>query len=431
MILALLSSLLLALSAETFVPASDARIGYEGRFTAPSDADPVARFDWPCSTITLSVVRTAGGGAATISALLTGGGSRFLATLTEDSTQRVIARVQLNSTARQAANVTVAALGAAEPAAAATLRLRKLSEASEDGHVPPALAQATASFGGFTLAGGGLAPAAAAPAPPARKIEFFGASDTAGFGVDGFPDPGTATCLLHMVRYESCDEAYSARLAAALGAEAHVQAWAGKGLLRNADQLIPAAFGAPLPTYFNRTLATDGGAATAWDWGRWLPDVVVVSLGGNDFNNAVKPTQHEFERGYHAMLDSLFGAYDRAMQQQQQQQQQQQRGQGQSQSQSQSLPVVVSICGGGSPSDPSRNRACPFVNASVASYAWAGASAGGGKGKTAAMARALYVEVPVGVVPDGVSGCLGHHNRKGSQMVADYLEPRLREIMGW
>ena len=406
-------SVVMVSAAALFVPASDARIGFQGRFTAPA---PDVRFDWPCASITLSVAiaPTADAADATISALLMGGGSRFLATLTEEVPSgrggRVLSRLQLNSTSRkEPENVTVAALGAtaADFAGRATLRLRKLSEASEDGHVPPALAQATASFGGFAL-GGGISTAAAAAPPTLRRIEFFGASDTAGFGVDGFPEPagGTAECLLHMVRYESCDESYAARLAAALGAAPHVQAWAGKGLRRNADQLIPAAFGAPMPAYFNRTLATDGSAATAWNWRAWVPDVIVVSLGGNDFNNAIKPTQREFEAAYHAMLDSLFDAYHGA------------HGAGGAGAKEIEAPVVVSICGGGSPGDPSRNRACPFVNASVSSYA-------------RAVARQYYVEVPVGVVPDGFSGCLGHHNREGSQMVADFLEPRIRQIMGW
>ena len=194
--------------------------------------------------------------------------------------------------------------------------------------------------------------------------------------------------------YESCDESYSAILARALDAEMHLQAWAGKGLVKNAVSVLPTS-GPPMPAYVNRTLATRGDAATAWAWASWTPDLVVVSLGGNDYNNAVVPTEDTFRAAYAALLDSLFAGYGRNT-------------------------TVANICGGGSHADPSRNRACPFVQNSSAAYA------------AAHPARTVaYVEVPVGVVGDGDVACLGHHNLRGQQKFAAFLEPKLRDLMGW
>merc|ERR1711908_257093 len=81
--------------------------------------------------------------------------------------------------------------------AAVTVLLRKLTSAQDDGHVPGVLAQGVVHFYGIVLNTPGARLESSSSSSSKRRLEFFGASDTAGFGVDGYPDPGKLTCLTH------------------------------------------------------------------------------------------------------------------------------------------------------------------------------------------------------------------------------------------
>ena len=90
---------------------------------------------------------------------------------------------------------------------------------------------------------------------------------------------------------------------------------------------------------------------------------------------------------------------------------------------------MANICGMGSPGevalDPDNNRCrpCPHVSDATAAYAAA-----------YPRRRVHYIFVPCdgSVVDDRADiGCDGHKNRLGQAEVANYLEPRIRSIMGW
>ena len=351
----------------------------------------IALFDWPCTTIRVAIT-TEGLTAGSLAAELDAGGSRFLATVL-DASGGEVSRLFFNDTVKGSQNYTIAQFSADAPAGNFTVELAKLTEASYF-IADLSMNQSVATFYGLH-ATGVVAFAKQPPPRPARRIEFFGASDTAGFGVDG--QPKVWDCLLHMVKYESCVESYSSLLARQLDAEMHLQAWSGKGLIKNAVNILPSS-GPPLPAYVNRSLATDWSAATTWQWSSWTPDLIVVSLGGNDYNNIEVPTEPVFRAAYHALLDSLFEGYAYAA----------------------SAPAIANICGGGSHADPSRNRACPFVKNSSMSYQ-----------QEHPTRKVNYIEVPVGVVGDDDIACLGHHDPAGQQKFADYLGPKLKAMMGW
>jgi hypothetical protein len=328
---------------------------------------------------------------------LDGGGNKFLVA-TNTSAGEV--SEQVVTTNKVLTNYTITIPSPANPANPVSLTFLKLSESAQDGHIPVALTQQVAVLYAVFL------PTSSQILPPSsfsRRIEFFGASDTAGFGVDSpTPTPSPEMCVAQWVANGNCNRAYSGVLARLLEAEMHLQAWTGKGLIKNADENVcftPSCF-RPIPAYINRTIATDWTAKTEWDFTKWVPDVIVLSVGGNDYNNPKQPTWLAFDHAYEQMLGSIFTYYASAPK----------------------LPVVVNICGGGSPSDPSRNRACPFVENATHMYKQAHAH----EGKVVE-----YVEVPVGVVADEDRTCLGHHNRNGSAKVAHYLEPRIRKMMGW
>eukprot|EP00663_Eupelagonemidae_sp_cell21sb_P007763 gene7763-3267_t len=160
-------------------------------------------------------------------------------------------------------------------------------------------------------------PATAAPPRPDRRIEVIGASDTAGYGVDGpadyptkKPRPNEEECTLEMVKYENCDESYGAVLAREFGAELANEGWAGKGLIRNAASSLPQ--GPPLPGLWDRALGTH--KEPAWNFSTWTPQLVTISLGGNDINHQKKPapTYDVFAAAYAAFLSHIFDVYHAA-----------------------------------------------------------------------------------------------------------------------
>jgi hypothetical protein len=66
----------------------------------------------------------------------------------------------------------------------------------------------------------------------------------------------------------------------------------------------------PLPALFDRTLVSS--AAPKWDFASWVPELVVVALGTNDFSTAVKPTQAQYSTAYKAFLARMRGNYPAA-----------------------------------------------------------------------------------------------------------------------
>lgn len=114
-----------------------------------------------------------------------------------------------------------------------------------------------------------------ASAAPARKIEFVGDSITVGYGLDG-TYPCTNTAAL-----EDNPKTYAALAADALGADYSVVAWSGKGLLRNYVTATPDT-SPVMPELYTRYGANDADDSYTFP-PEWLPDVVVINLGTNDF----------------------------------------------------------------------------------------------------------------------------------------------------
>lgn len=132
------------------------------------------------------------------------------------------------------------------------------------------------TFMGFDFGAGGalLAP----PPTPTRRIEIISDSTIDGYGIEGMGPVCPAGTL---------EASHSARLGLAgllasdLGADAHMVAYSGKGLTRNSYLPDTATMGVLYP----RALPDD--ATSLWDFTTWTPDVVVISIGGTDFNAGV------------------------------------------------------------------------------------------------------------------------------------------------
>jgi lysophospholipase L1-like esterase len=171
----------------------------------------------------------------------------------------------------------------------------------------------TTTFEGFSIKPEDMLPIAR----PTRKIEFIGDSITVGYGTDvigpydstfpGYPGavpagPANAKCpklitvnpdprteVQKVADFKIINDstnaynAYPAIVARTLNAEAHVLAWSGKGLSRNADTADPLK----IMDVYQRGVATQ--SSSTWDNSKWSADAVVINLGTNDFANKSDP----------------------------------------------------------------------------------------------------------------------------------------------
>lgn len=173
-----------------------------------------------------------------------------------------------------------------------------------------------AIFKGFEVNGDLLEPAPA----PALKIEFIGDSITAGEGAEGVNlSPECTQNAAGTVGagwgqpFHNANRSYGVVTAHELDAEYHLTAVSGIGLVRNYSQMYDA-----------RTMAdvydlmfVEEMASGPWDHAAFVPDVVVVALGTNDFSPGDAPPDNPRPRmsvatytdAYVAFVTRLRGYY--------------------------------------------------------------------------------------------------------------------------
>lgn len=152
-------------------------------------------------------------------------------------------------------------------------------------------------FKGFTVTGGQLL---AAPTPSARRIEFIGDSISAGYGNEGIDQYHSFT-----PQNENAYLAYGPVTARALGADQFVVAWSGKGVSRNYGGDTTDL----MPSLYPRILPYD--TTTLWNPSQWVPQVVVINLGTNDFGSGV-PDKTTFTTAYSNFVKQIRGQYPSA-----------------------------------------------------------------------------------------------------------------------
>ncbi len=148
-------------------------------------------------------------------------------------------------------------------------------------------------FLGFTVASGALV---ATPYPFQRRIEVIGDSITCGYGIEG----DNAFCDFS-AETENAANTYAAQTARHFNAALSVVAFSGKGMYRdlNFDQ------SATMPLLYGRTLFND--PTSAWAFASYLPDVVVINLGTNDFANG--DPGEDFTTTYIDFIERLENLY--------------------------------------------------------------------------------------------------------------------------
>lgn len=148
-------------------------------------------------------------------------------------------------------------------------------------------------FLGLELAPGGRL---LAPEEPRRRALFIGDSITTGYGNEG----DRAECPF-TPETENNWEAFGAITARKLGAEYYAVAWSGRGVYRNHDGTLDET----MSDLVFRVIPQDRGSERPGD--DEAPDVIVVSLGGNDF--ATGDPGPLFKEHYGKLLSRLRAAY--------------------------------------------------------------------------------------------------------------------------
>lgn len=149
-----------------------------------------------------------------------------------------------------------------------TVRLDKLTE-SQTG---------SARFAGFFVEQGRALPAPSRP----RHIEFIGDSHTVGYGVRS----ASRDCTQAQVHdLTDTSLAFGPILAGRLDADYRIEAFSGRGVVRNYNGV---AAGEPLPVLFPRVIPGQAEPRVAAG-DPWKPDTVVIGLGTNDFSTPLNP----------------------------------------------------------------------------------------------------------------------------------------------
>ena len=251
--LLLLASPLLRATEPAAVPPGDARIAYMGRYEL---ADGRAKMGFPGLT-----VRFAYRGPAPV-LRLTGDNANCFFNLSCNGWDPVMIHLKAGP------NEIPLPAGVA-PAGGWTIELVRRTESW----------MGTASFDGLILPPGcELLPP---PAWPARKLMFIGDSLTCGEYDERFPPEDDRS-----PRTTNIARSYGMLLAKWLGAQVHIVAYGGRGIVRNWDGRRDVN---TVPVFFERALPDD--PASRWDHSRYQPDVIVINDGTDQDKDLLPETE--------------------------------------------------------------------------------------------------------------------------------------------
>ncbi|EIE18637.1 hypothetical protein COCSUDRAFT_45133 [Coccomyxa subellipsoidea C-169] len=217
-----------------------------------------------------------------------------------------------------------------------------------------------------------------------RRMEIIGASV-----VNGFGDLGQSLGCEPAFRAEDSVLAFGPLAANHFGARfAHI-AWAGAGILpTNANKGTPS-----IPQLYNRTLPRD--PSSNWDHATFVPQVVVLDAGGNDFNTGNAPA------GWNAAYKNFL-----------------------LQIRANAPEADVIVIG--------------FPEAVLSGYKTAAAqrafngnvTVAIGDLKDAGFGRLHYLTVPSSVKTEG-TGCQGHPTSETHSHIAEFLQDYIGNLTGW
>jgi hypothetical protein len=269
----------LSITGEVLAPASSPNINYYGRFDF-SHANQ-AWFSWSGAAIEATF------SGPSISVGLDDGNN--------DYDVEIDGAVQANPI--RTTSATKYAVSATLGAGLHTIRLTLRTENEFSGK--------SSIFTGFYLADG---TALSTPTvKPVRKMEFCGDSHTVGYG-----DESSSRTCSDLRSVTNTRKSWAWDVARAFYAQADIEAWSGIGLCRNyAD---PGKRNTAQATYqyvFPRTFG-EQKPTPVWDFTKYIPDVVCIDLGTNDYSTAPAPDDSMYINSYRALIAMVLGHYPNA-----------------------------------------------------------------------------------------------------------------------
>jgi hypothetical protein len=213
----------------------------------------------------------------------------------------------------------------------------------------------------------------------ARKFGMLvlGDSITAAYGVEGV-SPCTWSADTENILYS-----YATLVGEAVDAAVHTVAWSGKGVVRNYGDANPTSPN-PMPLFYNRTLGISADPELYWapngsGPSSFTPDVVLVTLGSNDYSTQPNPSDEDFTAGYVALLQQIRLDYP--------------------------LAKLGAVC------EPVPGyHECENVKAAAEAM------------------QATYIEVPDSIYSEP-KGCDGHPSIQGQRNIADVVTPVVQEML--
>lgn len=175
------------------------------------------------------------------------------------------------------------------------------------------------SIGNVTFRGFGFKGEVGAPLdPPTRKVQIIGDSINCGVGADlpakeDYPEGATFESLCAEetwgVPYHNANKAFGALTARHFGAEYQLAAVSGIGLVQNYSS-NPVDDLRPLPEVYDSVLLQDP-ESPPWDPQDFVPDLVMIALGTNDFSPGDNIANHpripvdDYVAAYIEFIDKL------------------------------------------------------------------------------------------------------------------------------
>ncbi|MEZ4772644.1 MAG: SGNH/GDSL hydrolase family protein [Bacteroidia bacterium] len=135
---------------------------------------------------------------------------------------------------------------------------------------------------------------------PARKIEFIGNSITCGYGNEG----DSRDCHFSSAT-ENAWETYSAITARNLNAQYVSVCFSGRGMIQNYNRSQSGT----MPELYQTIIP--GEDSLKWNFQSWIPDIVVINLGTNDFAHE-NPNASKFVTTCANFLKTIRGNYPEA-----------------------------------------------------------------------------------------------------------------------
>jgi hypothetical protein len=166
-------------------------------------------------------------------------------------------------------------------------------------------------FNGFDYKGGTLL---APPVAPSRRIEIIGDSQPAAFGIEGVGQGPDCPDNDWAAKWQNFHRSFGAKLGETFNADVQGTVYSGKGMVKN----IWRPDDETMPVIFDRADPLE--PAATWDFTKFVPDVVIVMLGGNDFaegqpdetNGGGPATPEEFEAATDTFAGTLRTKYPQA-----------------------------------------------------------------------------------------------------------------------